>query len=521
MRGISFSDRLPARRFLIGSRRPVADRLPRSYRPGAEGLEPREVLSTVASPPPVVVDSVTTNDSRSVTVTYNVDTPPTASNPLVFGVYRSTDASFDPDDEPVGPGPLAPPALDDGGQPSSAVGRHTTTIPVPGGLPENPQHPYVLAVADPTIAQATADPSMVGSFRVYSIAIVTHGGIQNTSWKNGPPWELVMAKTLQAQGYDDVIPYNWASVSSDAGAAARQGPKLAAMVLDAAAAVPGGDVIDVHFIGHSEGASVNTMAIEDMEAQATPQIRAGWLHETLLDPHAANNAVKGQQYSVGRGIIGFIAGGIISHYQSEAHDPPAVVPPYVDQSEVFYQHNTAFHDRGTNDGIYNLWGDVPIKGNTTYFDLTNVGATHSGKSGVQMWYQAHIVPILGNGAPDLARHVLGGSAEGTTPSPAIDPVTNTPVETAWTHRVTFSGSATPDSTVRLLAGPQSDTGAIGHVGQTVADADGNWSITTPPLHNGTYRFLATNVQVAILGKGQLNFKPEATLGEVVVAAPGN
>ena len=231
MDGVTFSDqdsgRGPAGWRSRRSDRAESRRGRRTFLGNVEGLERREVLSTVAQAP-VVVDSVTTVDSKSVTVTYDVNTPPTAANPLVFGVYRSTDATFDSTDEPVGAGTFAPPALDDSGQPSAAVGHHTATIPIAGGLPENPQHPYVLAVADPSIATATADPSMTGSFRVYSIAVVTHGGIQNTSWKYGPPWELVMAKTLQAQGYDDVIPYNWASVSSDAGAAARQGPKLRA-----------------------------------------------------------------------------------------------------------------------------------------------------------------------------------------------------------------------------------------------------------------------------------------------------
>ena len=131
-----------------------------------------------------------------------------------------------------------------------------------------------------------------------------------------------------------------------------------------------------------------------------------------------------------------------------------------------------------------------------------------------MWYQAHVVPLLGNGAPDLQKHVLSGSAEGVSAS-AVNGVA-----TAYTHKVTFSGSATPFSTVRLLAGPAGHSTEIGHVGKAVADGSGDWSITTRPLKDGTYRFLATDVQQPIRGKGQLNFKPETTLGQLVVAASG-
>ena len=60
-------------------------------------------------------------------------------------------------------------------------------------------------------------PEQTASFRTYTIGIVTHGGIQNTSWKHGPPWELQIAYEMKREGYDAVIPYNWVAQSNHPG----------------------------------------------------------------------------------------------------------------------------------------------------------------------------------------------------------------------------------------------------------------------------------------------------------------
>ena len=64
-------------------------------------------------------------------------------------------------------------------------------------------------------------------------------------------------------------------------------------VLHAASQFPADDPVDVHFIGHSEGAVVNGLAIREMNRHETPELRAGYLEETMLDPHAANNHAPG------------------------------------------------------------------------------------------------------------------------------------------------------------------------------------------------------------------------------------
>ena len=46
----------------------------------------------------------------------------------------------------------------------------------------------------------------------------------------------------------------------------------------------------------------------------------------MLDPHAANPDMSGEQYSVADNLLGWVAKGEIDKYQAKAHDPPATVP---------------------------------------------------------------------------------------------------------------------------------------------------------------------------------------------------
>jgi hypothetical protein len=475
--------------------------------PQGEWLESRQALSAAAAM--VVMDSATTIDSKSVTVDYNVTTQADARHPLTFGVFRSADGTFGPNAIAVGSEPIVPPGrstptLDDNGRPATAAGRHQLTIPLPNGLTLNPEHPYVLVVANPgDAAPGQAPPT--ASFRKYTIGVVTHGGLEDKSWKNGPMWELVMAYSLKQQGYDAVIPYNWVSQSSTPGDAAKQGPRLAAKVLKAVSQAPPNEPVDIHFIGHSEGTVVNSLAIARLEKEATPQIKAGFLRDTLLDPHAANNAFTGQQHSVA-GVLGPLAQSLIKGYQSLAKDPLASVPVGVDQAEVFYQHT-----RATPSGIYNLWGQVPVRGSASYFNLTASGATHSGKKGVMAWYQNNIVPTLGDGAPGLRTQTLSGTLD---PAERIGGAGTAVVDVAQPR---YSGTAGPGSTIRLYAGPASEPSVIAPVGESVAGPDGTWSITTGPLADGNYRVVAVSTPPRRHALPRFVMNPTAPLGELVVA----
>jgi hypothetical protein len=484
--------------------------------PRVEALERRRPLTATA--PGLVMVSATTVDSRSVTIQYDVTASAGAAavQPLEFGVYRSALDRFDASAVAVGSEAIAPgsgaPTLDAGGRPAAAPGPHQLTIPLAGGLPPDPEQPYVLVVANPSAALASGDSGATASFRTHVIAVVTHGGLQDKSEKHGPVWEQVMAAALRREGFDVVIPFNWVDESGSPGAAPRQSGRLARDVLAAANRFPASQPVDLFFIGHSEGTVVNDQAIRRLETKMSlpPELEAGYLAVTMLDPHAANPDVPGQQYSVASGPLGWLAKSVIDNYQGRAHDPRVTVPPGADRVEVFYEHTPARQAHGSNDDIYNLWGQVPVRGGPAYyFNLTPTGATHSGKTGVVVWYERNVVPLLGDGAPQLQARILTGALEG-----AAGPFTHS-------HRATYSGAALPGSAVRLFGGPASRPWVLFPIGRTKSGSGGEWSLTTRPLADGRYRILAQAVAPRRTAGPRLPMVPTAPLGLLVVAAhPG-
>jgi hypothetical protein len=133
------------------------------------------------------------------------------------------------------------------------VGTHELTIPISGGLPPVPKDPYVVVGVNTGSPAAIASPGQTASFRIYTIGVVTHGGIQDPSWTHGPPWELETAYMMRHEGYDAVIAYNWAEASSTPGSAIKQSPRLADIIANRANSFPAGAPVDLDFIGHSEG----------------------------------------------------------------------------------------------------------------------------------------------------------------------------------------------------------------------------------------------------------------------------
>jgi hypothetical protein len=545
MKSISFPRALAPR--LFSRARQSARRGARLVSVGAaEGLEPRLALSTAsASVPAIEMLSATTTDSKSVTIEYQVNQEPDASKPIQFSVYRSSNGEFTASDTLAGTFTLTAPAasaaqgavtLDGNGRPAAAPGTHQLVIPLPQGLAPYPEKPYVVVVVDPSSSTATTEPQQTASFRTYTIGIVTHGGIQDPSWKHGPPWELETAYLMKQQGYDAVIPYNWALQSGTPGEAIKQSPRLARIILHTASQFPANAPVNLDLIGHSEGTVVNTYAIVSLESSMTPQLKAGYIVDTLLDPHAANNNVPGQQISFAGPLAG-LARMIVTGYQSNADDPPAFIPSVVDEAQVFFQHTQA-----TAGGIYNLWGQVPVRSEgpaVHYYNLTDMGVTHSGTTGVALWYRNFIAPTLGNQAPLVQKLELNGEIDNAqssvtlpvNPSTAARATARTAIasrenrvygeaELVQTNQPEFSGTAAPGSAVRLLISPATRPWDSSLIGRTTADASGNWTLTTRhPLRNGQYRTLVSSFSRALCTRPGLAIVPTQPLGRLVVDAP--
>jgi hypothetical protein len=381
----------------------------------------------------------------------------------------------------------------------------------------------VLVVADPNLPSATTDPAQAASYRVYSIGIVTHGGLQNTHWQYGPKWELETAVIMKRDGYDAVIPYNWVAASDLPGRAAMQGPRLASEILATASQFPANDPVDLHFVGHSEGAVVNTQAMVALENEMSPQLKAGYIQDTLLDPHPANDAIPGQEYSVASGPLGWLATAEINSFQSKAKDPPVFIPPIVNDAEVFYEHTSTGNSHGVNDDLYNLWGEVPVEGPAHYYNLTAAGATHAGNTGVNQWYADFVAPTLGTQESMVQMLQLNGqidqpaaTATGATPA-AAQTALGSAFVTSDNGQPVFSGTAAPNSTIRLYIGPASKPSKISPAGWTRANAAGQWSLTTNgPLANGRYRALAMAFSRPLATRRALIIVPTLPLGGFVV-----
>jgi hypothetical protein len=492
-------------------------------------LEARIVPSATALPPSLVMLSAMTRDSQSVTVDYRIDALAQSPAPLQFNVYRSSNSRLDSGDSLVGSWSAQEGALsrDDNGQPLTAAGVHQLTIPLAAGLPPDPQKPFVVVVANPEFPLSATSPSSTASFRKYVIGIVTHGALINPSWKHGPPWELQTATLLRRQGYDAVIPFNWSSQSSNPGHAAAEGPRLAHQVLQTASHFPAGSPVDVQFISHSEGAVVNTQAIVSLERSITPELSAGYLVDTLLDPHAANNNVPGQA-NAAPGLLGAVAEMLVSSYQSRANDPAVFVPPGVNEAQVFYQHNPA----SRHHGIYNLWGQVPVPNFSdqpvAYYNLSATGAIHSGNFGVSLWYRNFVAPTLGDQTPLIARLRLEGTIENAI-NPRLAPEFPSalaqrrvqawgPVRSLGSSSPKFTGTAAPGSRVRVYAGPADHLTVIKVIGQTTADSIGQWAVISRPLRDGCYRAVAMSYAPALTSRPGLAIVPMAPLGRFTIGA---
>ena len=440
--------------------------------------------------PDVVMVSTSTKDSKSVTIDYRIDNAP-VNQPIPIQIERSVDSQPHASDIVVANLAIASSGqLDDNGQPATAVGKHQITLSIPSGLPPTPAMPYVVVRANVDNSIAESDKTNdTAAFHTYSIAVITHGGLQPKSWRaGGPPWENHLAATLRQQGFDQVIAYNWVAASSTPGAAAMVAPKLATSVANAINGLSTTDPVDVQFIGHSEGAVVNSQAILRLNQGGWPKVaQEGYLKLTMLDPHSANNGFRGPQYSVSHNTLGWFAKNYINKYQSEAQDPPVVVPSNVDSAEVYYQRTPISMTHGSNDGIYNLWGQVPVHGDAVYYNLTAPGISHSGKFGVQDWYTLNVAPSLGTGAPSVTSQALTVRQVGNPISALARPWLN---PASGPKRLDLAGTAAPNTTVRVYlgrVGSKAFNGDLRKVGHTVSDAQGNWRLTTHPITRGQYR----------------------------------
>jgi hypothetical protein len=353
-----------------------------------ESLEGRVVLSGIAQAdlPDLAMTGVTSLSPQQVSAAYEITGD--MLTPMTLGIYRSATSSLDGSSVLVGQTTLQASEL--------TPGAHQVVVSLAQPLDINPSLKDVLAVADPAgqVAETTkADNS--ASFRIWVVGAVVHGAQLDGQF---PSWVTSMTTALQADGYDAAIPFNWAAASSfrDGGVVSAEGFLLRDAVDQAAVGLPTqpNDVVDVHLIGFSRGASVVTEAASLLDRSTAP-LSGGYLKLTLLDPHAATN-LGVPEFSSSSGPIGTLARLNYQAFQV-SHDPPPTIPAGVNSTEVFYQQAPVTTALLPTEKFLNLWGAVPVAGSTagvTYYNLTGIVNSHEG---VHFFYQQQVVPLLASG----------------------------------------------------------------------------------------------------------------------------
>ncbi len=379
-----------------------------SVRPCLEPLEDRRLLSAVADPPlpDIRMTGATTTDARTLRVNYDITGAGLTGVPLTFNVYRS--ANYD---SLAGARFLGAATLPASDAADLSEGSHqgVTLSPLDAGarpvtaLTPDAALPFIVVIASPGVLESNPDND-TASFETHVLGVVAHG-IEFNLRGMTPAWETRLAATLQqTDGYQAVIAFNWvrASFRPLPGQATAAGDRLAQQILaeaDQLAAQHPGDVVDVHFIGHSRGAVVISRALQDLMGTTDPALQGGYFQMTLLDPHPAN--LRFSEFSFFPFSKLSIAAALATAvFELLARDPPVVVPPNVMQTQLFYQNTPAGRLFPTlTEFFVNLWGNGPGQIDNQSgrpiesLNLTNVNAPGVGLVGhseVHDWYQVNV-----------------------------------------------------------------------------------------------------------------------------------
>jgi hypothetical protein len=444
----------------------------------------------------VVVEAVEALDASRIRINYRVEAgagATTGAAGTAFQVWRSADGVADPADELIERIALG---HEDSGQAAGRPGGHVATLTLSEALEPEPSRPHVLVTAEGGDASHPA-----AGFTKRTLGIFVHGGLQSTD-SPSPWWTRRVSDALEAEGYDEAFAFGWSPESWTPGAAVKQVGRLLKRLIQVADAMPGEGPIDVHLIGHSQGAVIAAQAARLMPSLGTEEIAQGYLKLTLLDPYAANTAAPGKPYDTTDGFMGWVGRVGIDSYKAMADDPVIMVPPGVDKADVFYQHTPVGLSPSSN-GLYELWGQVPVFGTATYYELNGPLLAHSGGSGVPSWWYSHVVPTLGEGGP--------------TPNPGLLAIEEASPVTDASPAIT--GRAAPGAKVTLLAQEVEASSVPKVIAVTRASGSGDWAVAGTELPAGVYRLIVRGISPTGARWRGSNVFPTAHAG-FVISMPG-
>jgi hypothetical protein len=374
--------------------RPVRRRA--GVRPQPERLDDRVLLTMVN------LTGVTATDWRTLAINYTVE-PGTNLSGLPLGIFRSADPVLDDSDVKIGSAGLTASQLTPGTYANVPIVLGVRGQPFDPLTPD-PAHPYIFVTA------TLADGQTSAFFRKYVIGLVSHGFEPPTGDNQTPAWVTAMAGSLQAEGYDVAIPFNWMATAGlpEPNQATNAGARAAQQVIQAIQnTVPADAVADIHLIGHSRGSVVITTAMQTIQdsLSSIPQAAGGYWRMSYLDPHPSH-AANVVPFSAADSDLGSTALALANAFQDAAQDPfPLTIPSMVANAQIYYENSPAATLQFlSEESVLNPWGTfppgiAPATGAGTsvdVLDLTTPGMSHSA---VYQWFQQNVIPTFATASP--------------------------------------------------------------------------------------------------------------------------
>jgi hypothetical protein len=362
----------------------------------------------------------TTTDAKTVSVNYTISGGSLAGQNVSFNIYRSSAYGSLSGAQLIGTATI--PGSDNI---DLSAGTHTgvkLALTAANGQPvkfltPNTTLPFIVVVDNLDNSSA--------SFETHVLGVIAHG-LEFDPFlifsDQVPQWETQMAADLQnIDHYDAVIAFNWVrlSILPSPFALTIASNLLYQQVVAEANQLAGqhpGDVVDIHFIGHSRGTVVISEVLQDLVGTTDPALQGGYMEMTLLDPHPANLFYSQFSWASSLPLANQLA-VLVTTFEGLVQDPQVVIPSNVDQVEDFdqqtpagqagfllgflanYNTNLSLAISQLDEFVLNLWGETaaslsnhsgqPIEET----NLTNAAYQFGlvGHSEVPLWYLNNVV----------------------------------------------------------------------------------------------------------------------------------
>jgi hypothetical protein len=370
---------------------------------GADMTQQNSSISCSGSPA-FRVTRATSPDGRSIRVEYATGAMG-STQPVRFRVYRSSEPRLNGSESAIGEETV------------SIVGApkadytYDAVILQDRDLVPDTNRPYVVVVGEAGGQTSTA------YFRKHMLGVIVHGytfklllEFANRSTATQLPvrdwlsyndevedWQFNMKTALElVHCYDSgTVAFDWGyeSVTDLASLLTSKGMELFERVDRRATAMEAqhdGDVVDVHFIGHSRGTVLIGQALKEWAKRKSPALAGSYVRVTLLDPHPANNSVKPQE-DVEPGDLGRSFYDTYYAFQDRVKDPAVVLPAGagIRQVTVFFQQSRVSDIQSHPPDLMSRWSPLNLWGQGGSLDFI----TRNNASGVPIeWHQLTTFP---------------------------------------------------------------------------------------------------------------------------------